>query len=144
MERNLEELMNIIFHSSEILENEMKRDNNLKSLTPRQLYCIEIVKELKNPTLTELAGKMGIAKASISVMIDRLEKNDYIYRITSDNDRRIAHVHLTEKGSKAALMHDELHKQISNLLISDMTDSEKEILIVLLNKSVNSLTKRQI
>lgn len=142
MQRNLEQILNTILHSSELLEDEMKQESELKSLTTRQLYCIELVKEMKNPTLSELAKNMNIAKASISVMIDRLERNKFIYKVTSDNDRRTAHVHLTEKGEKAALLHTELHKRISTLLTADMTESEKEILIVLLNKSVYSLTNK--
>jgi len=31
---------------------------------------------MRNPSLTELAEKMNITKASISVMIERLEKNN--------------------------------------------------------------------
>ena len=143
MQRNLEQILNTILHSSEILEEEMKQESNLINLTARQLYCIELVKNMKNPSLSELAERMSIAKASISVMIERLEKNKFIYKVTSDNDRRTAHVHLTEKGEKAASLHTELHKRISELLTEEMTESEKEILIVLLNKSIKSLTKNK-
>lgn len=140
MEKSLDQILNTIMHSSEILEEEMIQKSELKSLTSRQLYCIELIKEMKNPTSSELAEKMNIARASISVMIERLEKNNFIYKVTSDNDRRIAHVHLTEKGEKAAALHTEVHKRISAMLTADMTESEKQILIVLLNKSINSLT----
>lgn len=139
MQRNLEQILNIIFHSSELLEDEMKQESNLQNLTSRQLYCLELIWEMQNPTLTELAEQMKIAKASISVMIDRLEKGNFIYKVTSDNDRRMAHIHLTMDGQKAVVLHSELHKRISDLLTKEMTDSEKQILIVLLNKSVLSL-----
>jgi DNA-binding MarR family transcriptional regulator len=140
MEKSLDQILNTIIHSSEILEEEMIQKSELKNLTSRQLYCIELIKEMKNPTSSELAGKMNIARASISVMIERLEKNNFIYKVTSDNDRRIAHVHLTEKGEKAAVLHTDVHKRISSMLTADMTESEKQILIVLLNKSIVSLT----
>lgn len=141
MEKNLEQILQTILHSSEILEEEMKQESNLRKLTSRQLYCIELISNLRNPSLTELAERMNIAKASISVMIDRLEKNKFVYKVASDNDRRTSHVHLTKEGEKAALLHTELHKRIVGLLTDEMTESEKEILIVLLNKSVNSLSK---
>lgn len=139
MQRNLEQILNSILHSSELLEEEMKQKTELKNLTSRQLYCIELIKDLQNPSLTELAEKMNIAKASISVMIERLEISNFIYKVASDNDRRSAHIHLTDKGEKAASLHSDLHKQIVDLLTKEMTESEKEILIVLLNKSVKSL-----
>jgi DNA-binding MarR family transcriptional regulator len=144
MQKNLEQILNTILLSSEILEEEMRQESNLKNMTTRQLYCIELIKNLQNPSMTELAEKMNISKASISVMIERLEKNHFIYKVTSDNDRRTAHVHLTAEGEKAASLHTELHKRISELLTADMTDSEKEILIVLLNKSVKSLNENKI
>lgn len=139
MQGNLEQILKLILHSSELLEEEMKQETDLKNLTSRQLYCIELIKTLQNPSLTELAEKMNIAKASISVMIDRLDKNKFLYKVTSDNDRRSAHVHLTKKGERAALLHTELHKRIADLLTDGMTESEKEILIVLLNKSAKAL-----
>lgn len=141
MQQNLEQILNSILHSSELLEEDMKQKSNLKNLTSRQLYCIELIKNMQNPSPTELAEKMNIAKASISVMIERLEKNNFIYKVTSDNDRRSAHVHLTEEGEKAASLHTEMHKRIAGLLTEEMTESEQEILIVLLNKSFKSLTK---
>jgi len=143
MQKNLEQIMNSILYSSEILEEEMKQESNLKNLTSRQLYCIELIKNMQNPSLTELAEKMNIAKASISVMIERLEINNFIYKVASDTDRRTVHVHLTDEGKKASSLHTELHKRIGELLTEEMTESEKEILIVLLNKSVKSLTKHK-
>lgn len=141
MQRELDQILGIILHKSELIEEEMKQGSNLRNLTARQLYCIELIHQMQNPSLTELAEKMNITKASISVMADRLEKNKFIYRSSSDNDRRTAHVHLTKEGEMAASLHSELHKRIAELLTEEMTESEKEILIVLLNKSVISLAK---
>ena len=139
MERNLAQILGIILHTGEMLEEDMKQETELKNLTTRQLVCIELIKELSNPTLTELAAKLKIAKASISVMIERLEKNEYLKKVISDNDRRIAHIHLTEKGEKAASLHAELHTRIAKAITSNMTNSERIILTELLNKSVNAL-----
>ena len=143
MQRSLEQILNIILHSGEMLEEEMKSESDLKSLTARQLYCLELIREMENPSLSELAERMNISKASMSVMIERLERNILIYKVASDKDRRIAHVHLTEAGERAASLHKDLHGRIAELLTGEMTESEKEILIVLLNKSVKSLKKHQ-
>lgn len=139
MQRTIEQVLNLILHASERMEEDMKQESGIRDLTVRQMQCIESIAEMKNPTLSELAEVMGIAKASISVMIDRLEKNSYLFKATSDSDRRAAHVHLTAKGEKAAVLHTALHQRISLLLTKDMTDSEKEILKVLLNKSVKAI-----
>ena len=142
MQKTLEQILNTILHSSELMEEDLRQETELKQLTSRQLTCIECINEMKNPSLSELAEKMKIAKPSISVMIDRLEKNEFIYKVVSDSDRRSAHLPLTEKGEKAAKMHNEIHIKIADLLTMEMTDSEKQILIVLLNKSIESLIKK--
>ncbi|MBN1950244.1 MAG: MarR family transcriptional regulator [Bacteroidales bacterium] len=142
MEQSLEQILNTILHSSEMLEDEMKQDSDLKDLTQRQLYCIELIHEMQNPTLTELALKMNIAKPSMTVMIERLDKKGLIRKVIPDTDRRTAHVHLTQKGEQAALLHTQLHRQISAMLTADLTESEQQILMVLLNKSAQSLIKK--
>lgn len=141
MQKNLEQILNVILHTSEMLEEDMKQESDLKNLTTRQLNCIELVKNMKNPTLSELAQKLNITKPSTSVMLDRLKEHGYLIRVKSDNDRRSAHVHLTDKGEKAAQVHTEVHEEIAKQLSKELTVSEKEILIVLLNKAIQSFTK---
>jgi DNA-binding MarR family transcriptional regulator len=139
--RPLEELIDIILTSNEQIEDEIKQNSDLKNLTVKQLHCIEWIYKLKNPTLSELTSRLRITKPSTSVMLDRLDEHGFISKVKSDNDRRSAHVHLTDKGEKAALLHSRVHKQFAEQLTKKLTGSEKEILIVLLNKAVQSLKK---
>ncbi|MBP1673053.1 MAG: mprA [Bacteroidetes bacterium] len=141
MENSLEQLLKIIIHTFDAMEEEMKGKSELMELTSRQIFCIEQIKSIQNPNLSELAEIMNIAKPSMTVMINRLEKNRLVQKVQSDSDRRTAHLHLTDKGEKAARLHEELHTRISEILVSDLTESEQEILIVLLNKAVRSLNQ---
>lgn len=141
MQKNIAYILQTIMHVGEHIEEELKKDSLFKNLTSRQLYCIELIKDAGNPSLSELAQKMNIAKASISVMIDRLEKQNYLFKVTSDQDRRSAHIHLTEKGEKAATLHTDIHSKIANIITSGMTASEKKHFSELLNKSQFSLNK---
>jgi DNA-binding MarR family transcriptional regulator len=133
---SIEELINIILSKSEQIEELAKQRTDLKNLTTKQLNCIELIHSMKNPTLSELTEKLKITKASTSVMLDRLEEHGFIQKVKSDNDRRSAHVHLTEKGDKAAHLHTDVHKQFATVLTKELTDSERDILIVLLNKAI--------
>lgn len=142
MESSLEQLLKTIIHTFDFMEEEMKGKSGLSDLTSRQMFCIEQLKNLQNPNLSELAEVMNIAKPSMTVMINRLEKNGFLHKVQSDQDRRTAHIHLTVKGEKAAVLHQELHTTISEILVSNLTESESEILIVLLNKSVKSLNNK--
>ena len=136
---SIEELINIILSKSEHLEEIIKQETDLKDLTVKQLHCIELIHDMKNPTSSELTQKLRITKPSTSVMLDRLEEHGFVQKIQSDSDRRAAHVHLTTKGDKAAHLHVDMHKRFASLLTKDLTDSEKDILIVLLNKAIQTI-----
>ena len=136
---SIEGLVNIILSKSEQLEEKIKQESDLKNLTIKQLHCIELIHEMENPTLSELAKKLEISKASASAMLDRLDEHGFVKKVKSDNDRRSAHVHLSKKGDKAAHLHTDLHMQFAKQLTDGLTESEKEILLVLLNKAILSI-----
>ena len=135
MKYSLDELLSVLFSKSEQMEEDLKKQSAIEELSIKQLQCLEIIVEMKNPNLSELAEKLKITKPSVTAMIDKLEKLEYVERIQSDIDRRSAHIHLTPKGDVAAQLHIKLHHSIAQKLT---TDSEKDILIVLLAKAVQS------
>jgi len=136
---SIEQLINVLLHKSEILEAEIKQKSNLKNLTSKQLYCLEMIFEMKNPAISEIAEGLDITRASTSVMVDRLVENGYVIKVKSDKDRRSAHVHLTTKGTKAAKLHTKVHNTFAAKLTKELTESEVSILKVLLTKSIRSL-----
>lgn len=138
MNLSIEQLFDLILNKSEQIEESIKENSDLKELTTRQLQCLKLVMELGNPTLSELANKLHITRPSVSVMIDRLAENGYLLKVKSDSDRRSAHVHLTTKGEEAAQLHSRVHRKFSELLTRNLTDSEKDILVVILNKAIGS------
>jgi DNA-binding MarR family transcriptional regulator len=138
MNYSLEKLISIFLRQSEEIEDDLKKESDLEGLSVKQLQCIEIIFQMGNPNLSELARKLNITKPSVSAMIDKLEENGYVERIKSDVDRRSAHIHLTNKGISAGQLHDRLHQNIAQRLTKFLTDSEKEIMLVLFNKAIQS------
>lgn len=70
----------------------------------------------------------------MKVAVDKLIESDYLYKIKSDEDRRSAHLHLTEKGQLINQMHDYTHKRISEVICRKLNNEEMETLVRLLNK----------
>ena len=139
MEYKLEELIDIILSKSEQLEDQIKTQSDIRDLTIKQLHCIHLIEKFHNPTLTELAKELKITKPSTTAIIEKLENKGYVQKVKSDTDRRSAHLHLTDKGEKAGRIHTKVHNRFAKLLTQNLVNSEKEILIVLLNKAVKSL-----
>ena len=136
MESDLHKLISILLKESEHAEEEQRLNSVLKELSYRQIYCLHLIEELRNPTISELAEKLGITKASTSVLIDRLCDKGFVARVKSDSDRRSAHLHLTESGMQANTVHENVHQKFARKLTKQLTPSESDILKVLLNKAL--------
>lgn len=99
-------------------------------LTVPQLHLMQEL--LQNPgiTLGDLSIRLGLAKSTVSGIVDRLEKQDKVIRRRNDKDRRVVHIDLStqvmEFGQNLLLMRT---NYLAGLLGS-MTASEIEGLLV--------------
>jgi len=136
---NMDKLVEIIAKLSReigLMEEAAKEQFNFKELTLTQMNYMETINQLHNPNLTELANEMNLTKPTVKVAIDKLIEKDYIYRVQSDEDRRTAHLHLTDKGKLINEMHDYAHKRMAELINNKLDDSERIQLESLLEKAL--------
>jgi DNA-binding MarR family transcriptional regulator len=98
------------------------------------MHYLETIDLLHNPNITELARSLRLSKPTVKVAVDKLIERDFLYKVRSDEDRRSAHLHLTEKGKLINQMHDYSHKRIAESFIRKLNPEEVETLIELLNK----------
>lgn len=66
--------------------------------------CYAMLEILKNGSLTmnELSDKMNLDSSTMTRVIDKLVRDELVYRDRDSSDRRIVVVSLTDKGSEAA------------------------------------------
>ena len=67
------------------------------SLTIVELFCVEIIYSLKNPTIKEFADFIGISSPNAAYKVACLIEKGYIEKIQSEKDRREYHLHVTDK-----------------------------------------------
>lgn len=67
------------------------------SLTIVELFCVEIIYALNNPTVKEFADFIGISSPNAAYKIACLIDKGYIEKVQSEEDRREYHLHVTEK-----------------------------------------------
>jgi len=131
---NLLEIISILSNLIGQMEEASKKQFNLSSLTHTQLHYLENINRLGNPNITELAIQLKLSKPTVKVAVDKLIEKDYIFKVQSDEDRRSAHIHLTEKGKLINQMHDYAHKRIAEFLSKKLNADELNELVSLLNK----------
>jgi len=85
-------------------------------------------------TPAELADKAGVTRATMTGLIDTLERDGLVSRDPDPDDRRMMSVRLTPKGE--ALIHDYLpgHFKLTASLVQPLTENERKTLVKLLAK----------
>lgn len=116
------------------LEEAAKGQFDFKELTLTQMNYLETISQLGNPNLTELAAELHLTKPTVKVAVDKLVEKDYVCRVKSDEDRRSAHFHLTVKGKLINHTHDFAHKQMAELIVRKLDETEMALLSMLLEK----------
>jgi DNA-binding MarR family transcriptional regulator len=133
----MKELVSIVSRLSNLMgqsEEAAREQFQLLSLTHTQMHYLETIYVLNNPNITELAKSLKLSKPTVKVAVDKLIERDFLYKIQSDEDRRSAHLHLSEKGKLINQMHDYSHKRIAESFSRKLNREELEILVGLLNK----------
>lgn len=101
---------------------------------PMTIYMREVV-EMGNPTLSELAARMGRSKPSVTIAIDKLERMGYVKRIQADKDRRSFHIHLTDKGRQLSKTRKTIEDSFDHKISSALNDREI-VQFIALNKKI--------
>jgi DNA-binding MarR family transcriptional regulator len=88
----------------------------------------------KYSTAAELAREMYIDSASMTRMIDRLEKRGLIVRMPRGDDRRVINLRLTPDGEELAQRLPSVYVSVLNRSFSGFTPQEIDVLRGLLRK----------
>jgi MarR family transcriptional regulator, organic hydroperoxide resistance regulator len=89
----------------------------------------------------ELAEKLNIKAATITVMLNRMEKAKLIERRQDQSDQRVTRVYLTEQGRKILDQVKESLKTIDSECFHNFTTEEQVLLRSLLIKMRDNLKK---
>ena len=132
-------IIEVLTHRIEEYERRIIEKCDLTNLSSRQLYYLDEIYHLEQPTLTELAEKIDVSKPSATALVYKLENSGYIKKIRSDEDKRSFHIMLTVKGKKLAALHDNIHYRFAEMMEHCLTETELKQLIKLLEKVIEKL-----
>jgi DNA-binding MarR family transcriptional regulator len=65
-------------------------------LTAPQILLLQTIRDNGEVTIGEIANNMSLSQATVTTIIDRLEKRGLVYRQRSISDKRKVHAHLTD------------------------------------------------
>jgi DNA-binding MarR family transcriptional regulator len=98
--------------------------SGISKLTVNQLRYIDAIHALGKPTITEIAGKLTITKASVTAGINKLIHLGYVIKTQSLADKRVFHVSLTEAGEQLTKAKYQALKEYDALISAALSETE--------------------
>lgn len=89
-------------------------------LTAPQIILMQTIRDNDQVTIGELANEMSLSQATVTTILDRLEKKELVLRKRSSEDKRKVHAFLTDKGASMLInapmpLQDQFARQFNEL-----------------------------
>lgn len=136
---DLERLSDLLIEFYEKLsswEQAVVRDT---SITLPQMHTLEILGQQSPLRMKELAAKMGVTTGTLTVGVDRLERQGLVARIPHETDRRSILVALTEAGRELYQEHHTHHLHLTREIQAALTPEETAQFEAILAKLTQAL-----
>ena len=105
---------------------------NAENINVNCFQYIDVIGDMESPTYGELAQKLNLSKPAITAIVNKLIKQNLVYKEQSMTDKRTFYIKLTKNGLKifnsCRLAHNDLEKYIAEKL----TEEEYKQLVHLL------------
>lgn len=124
MKNNGGYLINQIQKISSRKFNELLKEKNIDEFNGSQgviLYSLWNNKEL---TIKEIGKITGLAKTSLTSMLDRMEEKGLIRRKDNSEDKRSIKIMLTDKAKELEKDYSDISNKMSNIFYKNFSDKE--------------------
>jgi MarR family transcriptional regulator, 2-MHQ and catechol-resistance regulon repressor len=105
-----------------------------QNLTAPQFGVMEVLNRLGPVPLKKISEELMVTGANITCVVDNLEKEEFVKRVPSKEDRRVILAELTPKGKEK--LDQIMPEYVQNMasVISVLNDHEQKDLVKLLEK----------
>lgn len=101
---------------SDLIEKRCDRFLNARyGLTSPQFQLLKAAVQDNNVTLGGLSEQLNCSRGNVTGIVDRLERDQWLKRERSTDDRRVITVRLTEKGEQVAKIERDLAQELASL-----------------------------
>ncbi len=96
-------------------------------LTTTQFFLLTALYEEDGIPITALAQKVALDKATLTGLLDRLERDGLIRRESNPEDRRTIKIHLTAKAEGLRDELTDLYHQNNEIFLSQLSGEERRV-----------------
>lgn len=119
--------------ASTYLKNKLKAEG-FEGIVSSHGYILHLLTLHKKMTMGEISAAINRDKSTTTVLIKKLEKENFVTKIINAQDSRVRHIMLTAKGIKATTVTADISAELIQTAYTNFTDNEKTELFNLLKK----------
>ena len=132
----------IIQHQGRIFEK-LLTAHNISEFNGAQGRILFVLWEKDDIPISELAKQTGLAKTTLTSMLDRMEKQELIERIYSPADRRTVRIRLTKTASSFKEQYEQVSDEMNQIFYKGFSDEEILTLETGLRKVLKNLAEKE-
>lgn len=112
----------------------LEDDLSKVGLTPPQFYVLATIGYAGGLPFGEIGAKMMVTVSNLTGIVDRLEEKKLVLRKRDEDDRRVVHVVLTDKGAKLYRSTLPVFEKTVSEIFSGLDGAQQKELSALLRK----------
>ena len=124
MKNNGGYLINQIQKISSRKFNELLKEKNIDEFNGSQGVILYSLWKNKELTIKEIGKITGLAKTSLTSMLDRMEEKGLIRRKDNSEDKRSIKIMLTDKAKELEKDYNDISNKMSNIFYKNFSDKE--------------------
>lgn len=104
------------------------------TLTEAQLSVLEVISEQGKVKPSDLIPYLATSPAAVTMLLDRMERNELLVRERDSTDRRIVWVTVSEKGKSEVERGLQIRDAFLSTVLNRISSHNQQLLIYLLSK----------
>lgn len=123
------------------IEKEIHTKLSAYNLTKSQLDILNYLDQHPNQMACQkdLQNYLHVSNATINGLVNRLEQNGYIYRITNSEDKRMVSIHPTEKANQIKDLFLTTIYNLEQKMMAHIAPDKQEELVNLLEQMIQNI-----
>ncbi len=128
--------------SSMLYKRLMSKHLERLNITYAQLMVLRVIDNEPGITAKEILMQMDTDKATLSGVISRLERDDYIYRVQNEKDGRVRNIYVSEGSEELCAEVNVIEEACMRDLIAGIPEQEAESFLNVLDKFIANQVRK--
>ena len=128
--------------SSMLYKRLMSKHLERLNITYSQLMVLRVINQEPGITAKEILMQMDTDKATLSGVLSRLERDNYVYRVKNETDKRVQNIYISEGSEKLCAEVSVIEKACISDLVKGISEEEAENFLLILDRFIDNQVKK--